>query len=120
MMRTTTVSDQDNIFAALVSRARATPDRTLLSLETGGLALSLAVLGFLPQHSAFALPGIGLAAFGVWGVIDHFIVTNVLIFTTERRIALRILQRAIGALGVVAGLGSVFALFGMGISVFVA
>lgn len=56
---------------ALATRARATGDPWLVCLEIAGLMTVLAVIVWLPNYPAFALPGLALSMFALWGIAEH-------------------------------------------------
>ena len=118
-MKSAALGDADNIFTSLMARARGTPDTVLVSLGAAGSVLALGTLVFAPHFRALALPGLAVVAFGGWGLIDHFIMANVLRLSNDRRHFMRFVQRSIGAAGVVAGLASLFVLFGLALGTFV-
>ena len=118
-MNEVAMSETGNVLEALALRARATSTHSLIAITIGGSATSVAILFFVAERWLLILPGFAVAAYGIWGLIDAFITTHVLRFSNLQRAVLRRFQKAVAAMGVVAGFGALFVFFGKVLGAFI-
>lgn len=105
-------SEPPGLMATLAARARTTPDPWLIGLETFGVLTVLAVIAWLPNRPAFALPGLVLIMFALWGVTEHFRLQGRAHRSRTAGSALRALQVLAVAAGTLAAAAALYALVG--------
>ncbi len=106
-------NDPGNALSALKLRARRTGGARLFGFEAIGLAISLAVLIWLPERLPLALPFLAMSAFGLWGATDRALVTGWRKFPIPIRFLLRALRWLIAAAGVIAAAAALYVIVGV-------
>ena len=112
-------TDQGNALNALAGVARRTSDAALVAFETAGIALALAICAWIPERWPFILPCLALAAYGLWGLCDHFIQSRSGRRYKIHRQVLRWVARAIAAAGIAAAIGGAYLLMGWLMGVYI-
>ena len=105
--------DPGNILVAIADLAKATPNPWLVGVEAAGLAVAMGIWIWFQDAWRLSLPFLSLSAYGIWGVIEHFISPH------RRRqpvpirvILLRPLQFLVAAAGILAVTAGLFMLIG--------
>jgi hypothetical protein len=65
--------DPGNALVAIADLAKATPNPWLVGIEAVGFAIALGIWFWIPGSWRLSLPFLSLGAYGIWGVIEHFI-----------------------------------------------
>jgi hypothetical protein len=107
------VSEPPGIFQELARRANALSNRTLVSLESAGLAAVLAVLAWAPQRVSIALPFVAMSMFGLWGVTDHARRSRDPLAPRTADFLLACIQATAATIGTLAVAAVIFALAGL-------
>ena len=107
-----------NAIVALADKARSSPSWILLSLELFGLGGALAAYAMSPHKPAIVFPFLGIAAFGLFGTVDHVLQTPPRL-KSWRRSLLRGFRFVAGAAGVVCAAATVFLISGWMIGTFI-
>jgi hypothetical protein len=108
-----------NILYALAKRARKTSGGALVALESAGLASALAIWIWAPAHWQLALPGLALAAFGLWGIIDKTVAARGRRPDPLVLVILQALRFVVAACGVAAAVSAGYLIVGYLMGIFV-
>lgn len=105
--------DPGNALVAIADLAKATPNPWLVGIEAAGIAVALGFWIWIPGAWRMSLPFLSLSAYGIWGVIEHFIApVRSRRPTPIRVIMLRPFQLFVAVAGIVAAAVSFFILVG--------
>ena len=102
----------DNAFLAAAKRARRSSDRALVTAELIGFTVAIGILFWSPKAWIVALPAVALGTLGLWGITDHMIEARRRLIAPLRWI-LSTFRFLIATTGVVAVLGTVYAIVGI-------
>lgn len=109
------LTEPPGAYASLAARARNTSDSLLVALESLGLAASLAILIWIPDRLALALPFLTLAMFGLWGVVEHVRGNPRERVARPASAALAVLQVIAALIGTLAAAATLYAVVGRAI-----